>query len=107
MTLSLQQCEQGGVFEYVPNLRTALDENFDGVARVLAGSADGVMRLPAVPGTLTLFRGHHSLHRVTPGFGPSKRLMAALSYVRDPTVMFSAYARKLFYGRETPLRVET
>ena len=107
VTLSLQQCEHGGVFEYVPNLRSALDENFDGVARVLVGKADGVIRLPAAPGTLTLFRGHHSLHRVTPGFGPSKRLMAALSYVRDPTVLFSAYARKLFYGRETPLRVAT
>ena len=106
VTLSLQQCEEGGVFEYVPNLRSALDENFDGVARVLAGSTEGVVSLPAAPGTLTLFRGHHSLHRVTPGFGASKRLMAALSYVRDPTVMFSAYARKLFYGRETPLSVE-
>ena len=102
VTLSLQQCEAGGVFEYVPNLRSAQDENFDGVARVLAGCTDGVMRLPAVPGTLTLFRGHHSLHRVTPGCGARKRLMAAFSYARDPTVMFSAYARRLFYGRETP-----
>ncbi len=107
VTLSLQQCEEGGVFEYVPNLRSAEDENFDGVARVLAGSREGVMSLPAAPGTLTLFRGHHSLHRVTPGFGASKRLMAALSYVRDPTVLFSAYARKLFYGREMPFRVGT
>ncbi len=107
VTLSLQQCEAGGVFEYVPNLRSALDENYDGVARILAGSTEGVLTVPAAPGTLTLFRGHHSLHRVTPGCGARKRLMAALSYVRDPTVLFSAYARKLFYGRETPLRVET
>jgi hypothetical protein len=106
VTLSLQQCEMGGVFEYVANLRSAQDENFEGVARVLAGSREGVMSLPAAPGTLTLFRGHHSLHRVTPGVGNDKRLMAALSYVREPAVMFSSYARKLFYGRETPSSVE-
>jgi hypothetical protein len=74
-------------------------ENFDAVARVLAGTHDGVRRLAAEPGTLTLFRGHHSLPRVTPGFGPSKRLLAALSYVREPDATFSAYARTLFHGR--------
>lgn len=105
VTLSLQQCEEGGVFEYVPNLRSATDEHFDRVARVLAGSCEGVKQLPAEPGTLTLFRGHYSLHRVTPGYGSRKRLMAALSYVREPGVMFSAYARHLFYGREIPLNV--
>lgn len=103
VTLSLQTCEHGGDFEYIPNLRTADDENFEGVARVLAGSLEGVKRLEGAPGTLTLFRGHYSLHRVTPGSGRRKRLMAALSYVREPNVLFSAYARNLFYGRETPV----
>ncbi len=103
VTLSLQQCEVGGFFEYVANLRSAADENFDGVARVLAGEKDRVKRLPAEPGTLTLFRGHYSLHRVSPGSGPSKRLMAALSYVREPGIVFSPYARNLFYGRDTPM----
>jgi alkylated DNA repair dioxygenase AlkB len=103
VTLSLQQSEAGGIFEYVPNLRTTEDENYDGVSKVLAGNRDGVRFLPAAPGTLTLFRGHYSLHRVSPGSGPSKRLMAALSYASVPGVTFSAYARKLFYGREAPL----
>ncbi len=103
VTLSLQQSESGGVFEYVPSLRSANEENYDGVARILAGSRDGVRWLPAEPGTLTLFRGHYSLHRVSPGSGPSKRLMATLSYAREPNVVFSAYARQLFYGREAPI----
>ena len=90
VTLSLQQSEAGGLFEYVPNLRGETHENYDGVARVIAGDRDGVITLPAEPGTLTLFRGHYSLHRVTPSRGPSKRLMAALSYVREPNVIFSA-----------------
>ena len=103
VTLSLQQSESGGMFEYVPNLRSANEENYDGVAEVLAGNCDAIQSLPAKSGTLTLFRGHYSLHRVSPGDGPSKRLMAALSYVREPGVVFSSYARKLFYGRETPV----
>lgn len=101
ITLSLQQCEAGGTFEYVPNLRSATDENYAAVAAILAGGTDGLCRADAAPGTLTLFRGHFSLHRVTPSTGSRKRLMAALSYVREPNVTFSAYARKLFYGRET------
>lgn len=101
ITLSLQQCEAGGTFEFVPNLRSADDENYPAVAAILAGGTEGLCRTDAAPGTLTLFRGHFSLHRVTPGTGPRKRLMAALSYVREPNVTFSAYARQLFYGRET------
>lgn len=103
VTLSLQQSEAGGVFEYVPNLRSSNDENYEGVARILAGSRAEVRQLPSEPGTLTLFRGHYSLHRVSPGSGPLKRLVAALSYVREPGVIFSPYARKLFYGRDTPV----
>lgn len=103
VTLSLQQSEAGGVFEYVPNLRSDADENYDGVAAILAGSGEGVRYLPAEPGTLTLFRGHYSLHRVSPGSGPSNRLMAALSYTREPEALFSSYARRLFYGRDTPI----
>jgi hypothetical protein len=52
---------------------------------------------------LSLFRGRQSLHRVTPSRGSSKRLLAALSYVTNPDTIFSAYARKLFYGREIAL----
>ncbi|OYX46870.1 MAG: hypothetical protein B7Y97_13180 [Sphingomonas sp. 32-66-10] len=100
VTLALQQSEEGGVFQYVPGLRSETDENYPGVARVIAGAGE-VRELTAPPGTLSLFRGHHSLHRVTPGAGPSKRLLAALSYVTEPTT-FSAYARNLFYGREQP-----
>jgi hypothetical protein len=57
--------------------------------------------LPQVPGTLTLFRGRYSLHRVTPVAGDRLRLNAVLAYVDQPNVEFSAYARQLFYGRTT------
>ena len=85
ITLALQPSEGGGVFEYAPGLRSAADENYAGVAAVIEGRSPAVKVLQAPPGTLSLFRGRHSLHRVTPSHGPSKRLLAALSYVREPT----------------------
>ena len=101
ITLSLRQNEAGGIFEYVPDLRTDEGEDIAGIAAALDGDRRGVRVMDAAPGTFALFRGHYSLHRVTPGEGAATRLMAALSYVREPNVQFSAYARKLFYGRET------
>ena len=99
VTLSLETAEKGGAFEYVPMLRGAGDENYPGVARVIAGGRKGVRRLAFDAGTLALFRGHFSLHRVTPVRGPRPRLAAVLSYVREPNVTFTPYARRLFYGR--------
>jgi hypothetical protein len=100
ITLSLRQNDAGGVFEYVPNLRSDEDENFAAVAAALDGDRTQVRIMESAPGTFALFRGRYSMHRVTPGEGANTRLMAALSYVREPDVTFSAYARRLFYGRD-------
>ena len=99
VTLSLTAPEAGGTFEYVPRLRGPGDENYDGVARMLAGGRKGTRWLAFPPGALAVFRGHYSLHRVTPVRGPRPRLAAVLSYVREPDVTFTPYAQKLFYGR--------
>lgn len=102
VTLSLQAAETGGDFEYIPGLRHGDDENYDGVARAIAGDPTGLRRMPFAAGTLALFRGHHALHRVTPVSGPRPRIAAVLSYVQEPGVMFTSYARELFYGRAEP-----
>ncbi len=99
VTLSLQISDAGGTFEYAPMLRRSGDENYDGVSRVLAGARKGLRRLTFPPGTLAMFQGCNSLHRVTPVRGPRARLAAVLSYVREPNVTFTPYAQKLFYGR--------
>jgi hypothetical protein len=99
VTLSMQIADSGGDFEYAPLLRRPGDENFDGVSRILGGARDTVRRLDFPPGTLAVFRGHNSLHRVTPVRGPRARIAAVLSYVREPGVTFTSYAQKLFYGR--------
>ena len=99
VTLSIETAEEGGVFEYVPALRAPDDENYDGVTRVIEGAAGDLRTLSFEAGTLALFRGHYALHRVTPVVGGLARLAAVLSYVREPNVNFTPYARELFYGR--------
>jgi hypothetical protein len=88
------------VFEYVPDLRDAAagEMNFQGVADVLEG-ATPVKTLDMQPGTLVLFRGRNSLHRVTPTAGNRTRLLVVLAYNDAPGVSLSEGARMTFYGR--------
>jgi hypothetical protein len=100
VTLSLQAANSGGDFEYVRMLRNEADDCYDTVRAFLDNpETQQIEVLPQVPGTLTLFRGRYSLHRVTPVVGDRLRLNAVFAYVDQPNVEFSAYARQLFYGR--------
>ncbi|HYD49890.1 MAG TPA: hypothetical protein VEB21_16145, partial [Terriglobales bacterium] len=49
VSLALQDGERGGDFEVVPFLRTADDENYDEVKRVVSGTSDAVVTLPMTP----------------------------------------------------------
>ena len=100
VTLMLQECLEGGKFEYVPGIRTADAENFAAVQAVLDGAREPVRSLEAGPGTLTLFRGRYSLHRVTPVRGPTRRVNAVLAYASTPSHRLTPLNRRLFYGAE-------
>jgi hypothetical protein len=100
VTLMLQECLEGGEFEYVPGIRTADAENFAAVQAVLDGAREPVRSLEAGPGTLTLFRGRYSLHRVTPVRGPTRRVNAVLAYASTPSHRLTPLNRRLFYGAE-------
>lgn len=97
-TLLLQQPEGGGVFEYAPAIRSDTDENFDAVQAVLDGRSDRVLRNELQAGTLSLFRGHYSLHRVTTVQGQRQRLQAILGYSTDPNLYGSRESSVLHYG---------
>jgi hypothetical protein len=100
VTLAIQTPEGGGDFEYVRMLRQADDECYDTVRRFLDDPhTQKVQILPQVAGTLTMFRGRYSLHRVAPVTGARLRINAVLAYVDQPNAQFSDYAQKLFYGR--------
>lgn len=98
VTLMLQECVAGGEFEYVPAIRTADDENLAAVQAVLDGAREPVRSLYAAPGTLTLFRGRYSLHRVTPVRGTTGRVNAVLAYASTPGHQLTSLNRRLFYG---------
>lgn len=98
-TLLLQAPETGGEFQYRSALRSADDPNYDGVARLLAGEDKDVATLPLTPGTLNVFKGKNTAHRVTPIAGPRERIIAVFSYYERPGVTMSDAERMGFYGR--------
>ena len=101
VTLMLQPPEEGGAFEYVPQIRGRADE-YQIVDRVLDGARDGVSQLPFTPGTLLIFGGQQTLHRVTEVSGERPRLVPVLCYSETPGVTNSEEVRKLFWGRSGP-----
>ena len=105
VTLAIQNAEAGGAFEYAPNIRRG-GENFDEVARVLAGCSDKVTTLNLEPGDLQLFRGRYSLHRVAPLTGPRPRYVAIFSYVDQPDMVGAPERTKQLYGKVLPIHIE-
>ena len=101
VTLMLQAPTSGGEFEHVPMLRTSDNPNPDGVAALLNGDRARVRTLHPEPGSLALFRGHFSAHRVTPVKGPRWRISAVLCYAEASDARLTASARRIFYGRAT------
>ena len=97
-TLLLQAPEAGGVFEYVPELRSDESENFGQVQQVLDGVSDGVKRLKLEAGTLSLFRGHYSMHRVTEVVGRRTRIQAILGFSTTPGMQGNLDSSILHYG---------
>ena len=104
VTILLQTPLSGGRFQYRSGLRSETDPNYDGVARLLAGHDEQVRTLPLAPGTLNVFRGKNTAHRVTPVEGERARIIAVFSYYESPGVTFTDTERMGFYGRTAPVR---
>jgi hypothetical protein len=98
-TIMLQEAEAGGHFEYLPHLRRADAGEYDAVGRVLDGDERGVQRLPFAAGSLSIFAGRVSMHRVTEIRGDRLRLVAVLAFNGRPGVTNSDEVRRLFWGR--------
>lgn len=99
VAIPIQSADEGGVYEYVYNLRSAHDECFADVKQVLTGDRARVQILETPPGSLVLFEGRYTLHRVTEIKGPRTRIMGLLGYADRPGVTSSEYLRKIRYGR--------
>ena len=98
VTLLLQEPESGGEFEYVPKLRTEDDENFEAVERLFDGTYRDIHALPRRPGTLTIFKGRHAMHRVTEVHGDRLRISALFSYDGLPNQRADDATNAFIYG---------
>ncbi|MGX1761582.1 HalD/BesD family halogenase [Streptomyces lydicus] len=103
VSLLTRQAQDGGVFEYCPNIRSARDEHFDDVRDVLDGRGERLTRrLPLNPGDLQLFKGRYSLHRVSPVRGELARHSAIFAYSERPGVIGSVARTRQLFGRALP-----
>ncbi|MFB4425046.1 arpA protein [Streptomyces sp. QL37] len=101
VSMLTQEAQEGGSFEYCPNIRSADDERFDDVRDVLDGRGTPE-RLPLRPGDLQLFKGRYSLHRVSPVRGGLARHSAIFAYSERPGVIGSVARTRQLFGRVTP-----
>jgi hypothetical protein len=100
VSLAVQESETGGDFECVPRTRAGDEERYDEVADILRGDADArVSTVPMTPGTLMLFEGRHTLHRVSPIAGDRPRYVGLFGYDRKPGTCSSELLRLIRYGR--------
>lgn len=103
VTILVDEADEGGLFEYVPNIRSADDEGFDAIQRVLEGERDGVNTLDLRPGDLQIFRGRYSLHRVSRVAADSRsRHAAILAYTQKPGVIGRVERTMQLFGRVLP-----
>jgi hypothetical protein len=98
-TLLLQSAKAGGEFQYRHNLRSDTDPNYEGVAKLLAGADPLTRSLELHAGTLNVFLGKNTAHRVTAVEGETDRMIAVFSYYEHPGRVFSDEERIGFYGR--------
>lgn len=102
VTVMLQPAAAGGVYEYHHDLRDDPDDadaDDSGVRAALRDALPGRITLPNEPGTLSMFRGRSSMHRVTPVTGDRWRINAVLAYSPRPGDRLNTHTRELFYGR--------
>ena len=109
VSILVQKAGEGGVFEYVPNIRTPEAENYEHIQHIqhiLDGGRDGVHELDLQPGDLQLFAGRFSMHRVTRIVGDTTRYIGLPTYVHDPYRMNRPYHSESIYGRATEMHRE-
>ncbi len=107
VTVLVQPADDGGLFEYAPQIRSADDEGFGAIAAVLAGGREGVCTIDLRPGDLQIFCGRHSLHRVTRvGAASRPRHAAIFAYTREPGVIGRVERTRQLFGRVLPAHEE-
>lgn len=100
VTVLVEEADEGGLFEYVPAIRSDGDEGFDHIQHVLEGGRDGVKTLDLRPGDMQIFRGRYSLHSVSRVAETSvPRHAAIFAYTEKPGVIGRLERTEQLFGR--------
>jgi len=99
VSLAVQQADNGGEFEFVPNIRAPAPNAQHNEATTLSGTHPGIISKSLAPGTLSLFNGHRSLHRVAPVGEGQPRIIALFNFSETPDYYFSRRIQNKFFGR--------
>ncbi|MDX8035375.1 arpA protein [Lentzea sp. BCCO 10_0856] len=103
VSMLTQLPDEGGEFQYCPNIRSAEEENFGDVRAVLAGEGEHlVRRLTLRVGDLQLFKGRYALHQVSTVRGERQRHTAIFAYSLRPGVVGSVARTRQLFGRVLP-----
>lgn len=100
VTLLLKGTAKGGLYQYVPMTGPG-DANYDEVPAIFAGDQSHVRTVPMEAGSLVLFRGRNTLHRVTPVESDDLRLLALFAYEPVPNRVFGDAFKQSVLGRTT------
>ena len=106
VSILVNEPNDGGDFEYAPDIRTPKNENFEDVKKVLQGDREKVRTLSLKTGDLQIFKGRYSLHRVTVARGDEPRIIALPTYVTNPYLVNRPHHAEAFYGRAMPIHHE-
>ncbi len=100
VSIALQPSTEGGHFENVPRIRSKDDDNADTVAAIRRGDRNDLVRIePMTPGTLMVFNGRWSYHRVSQVHGDVPRHVALLAYDTKPGTDSNDELKMGRYGR--------
>lgn len=105
VSLMTRRAEDGGQFEYCPDIRWPGEENYDAVGRVLAGDRGPVKALDLKAGHLQIFKGRYALHRVRQ-IEKGVRHTVIFGYARDPGFIGSVGSTLKVYGRVTQAHID-
>lgn len=96
VSIALQSSSSGGDFENAARIR---DDGDRAIAELLAGDRARVRVEPMSAGTLMLFNGRRSMHRVSPIVGEVPRYVALLAYDTKPGTDSTDELKLSRYGR--------
>ena len=106
VTMLVQDCDEGGVFQYVPNIRNKEDECYDEVLKLLKGDMSRVKEIKLNEGDLQLFKGRYALHRATRAAGNKTRNLVVYTYTEKENVIGSSYRSEELYGKTLDVHKE-